>query len=123
MSRVEILIDVQLADIVDRIEVKILHAAFFKLFLEDLLDFVHVGQVVAGKLVGQIKAFPWIRGQRASHGKLRLSAVVAPGGVVIVDAALHGAGDHFVDQLLIHARIVAVDHGQPHGAHAERRKL
>ena len=123
VSRVEILIDVQLADIVDQIEVKILHAAFFKLFLEDLLDFVHVGQVVAGKLVGQIKAFPRMSGQGPAQDQLRVAAVVAPGGVVIVDSALHGAGDHFVDQLLIHARIVAVDHGQPHGAHAERRKL
>ena len=119
--RVQIGVDIHLADIVEQIEIKIIHAAFFQLLFKDLLDLAHIGKVVARELVRQIERFPGILRQSLAKDNLRLAAVIAPSGIVVVDAVRHRIADHLSGGLFIHFRVVAVQHRQSHTAHAQRR--
>ena len=51
--RVEILLDVALADVVEEVEVEVLDAAAFQLFREDFAHLSHVFEVISWELVGQ----------------------------------------------------------------------
>ena len=121
--RVEIGVDVHLADVVEQIKVEIGNAALFELFFKDGLHLVHVGKVVARKFGGQEIAFARIAGKRLTHGDFRVATVIAPGGIIVIHAMLHGVVHHFLRRLLIDFRVVAVQNGQAHRAHAERRQL
>lgn len=57
---IQIGVDIHLADIVHKIEVKILHLQFLKLSLEYLLHLVPIRRVIAGELGRDIKAVPRI---------------------------------------------------------------
>ena len=120
---VQVGVDVHLAHIVEEIEVKVVHLALFQLRFEDLLNFRHIGQVVAGKFVGDVKAVPGMSGQGPAQDQLRVAAVVAPGGVVVVDAVGHGVVHHLRRGVLVHPGIVAADDRQAHAAHAQSGQL
>ena len=62
-------------------------------------------------------------GERLADGDLGVAAVIAPGGIVVVDALFHGIVDHLVDRALVDLGVVAAYDRQTHGAHAERREL
>lgn len=68
--RVQIGVDVHLTDVVEEIEIKIVHPALFQLLLKNLLHLGHVGQVVTGELVGNVKFFPGMFGQGLTQGNL-----------------------------------------------------
>ena len=81
---------------------KVFRLAFLQLPFKNFPHLAHVGKVIAGEFVGQIEAVPGVAFQDPAYDRLGVSAVVAPGGVVVVDAALHGPGDelgglHLVD--------------------------
>ena len=54
---IEIGVYVSFVHIVEKIEVKIVRAAFFELLFEYLFDLVHVREIVSGKLRCEIVAF------------------------------------------------------------------
>ena len=54
--RIQISIDIHLADIVKQIKIKVFHLTFFQLLLEDFFYLRHVCQIISGKLGCQIKA-------------------------------------------------------------------
>ena len=123
MLGVEIVIDVHFTDVMDEVEVEVLHPRLFELLLKDLLDLVHVGKVVAGELRSKVERVAGILAERLAHGNLGLPTVVAPRGVEVVDAVLDSVIDHLLRSGLVDLGIVAVDHRQAHGTHTERRKL
>ena len=116
---VQIGVNIHLAYIVEQIKIKVGHTAFFKLTFKNGLDFVHVGQVISGKLCGEIVIFAGIFVQKLSHHKLGLFPVVSPCGVIVVDALFHGAGDHFFSKCRVNLRIISSNGGQAHGSHTE----
>ena len=116
---VQVGVDVHFADIVEEVEVEVVHLALLQLLLEYLLHFAHVVQVVARELGGQIEALPGILGQGAAHRQLGLAAVVAPGGVVVVDAVLHGVVHHLLSGGLVDLSVLPLQHRQAHGAQAQ----
>ena len=121
--RIKVLVDVHLADVVEQIEVEILHAGLFQLRLKDLPHLWHVGHIVAGKLGRDEKAVPGIPSERIAHDGFGIPAVVAPGRVVVIDALRHGLVHHAEGLFLVDPVVVAVDHGQAHRAKAKRREL
>ncbi len=120
---VQVGVDIHFADVVKEVEVKVVHLALLQLFVEDLLHLVHVGQIVTGKFIGQIEAVPGILPQNSAHYELGIAVVVAPCGVVVVDACLHSPGDHAGGFVLVDNADVAADGGQTHTAKAQGGQL
>ena len=79
----------------DEVKVKITGAGFFKLLLKDLVDgfFGFLRHKADGELGGEVVAFPRITGERLFDKALRLTAVVAVGGVKVIDPVLIGVID------------------------------
>ena len=67
---IQISVNVLFAYIVEQVEVKILHPAFLQLLLKNLLHLVHVRQVIARKLGGQIEALPRMLFEDTPHDQL-----------------------------------------------------
>ena len=120
---VQILLDVQLADVVEEIEVKIVDLTPLKLFLKDLLRFPKIAEIVSGELVRQIEALSRKTRECFSKDDLRMPVVIAPGGVVVIDAAGHCRIDHAESLRLVDLRVVAVQYGQTHGTKSKIRQL
>ena len=68
--RVQVGVDVHFADVVKQVEVEIIHSALLQLLFKYLLYLGHIGQVIAWKLGGQIKALPGVFLQRPANGQL-----------------------------------------------------
>ena len=112
------------ADVVQQVEVEILHPALFQLILKNLLrhhglDALDV--LVAGELVRQVPALARIAPQGCADRVLRFAAVVGVGRIEIVDAGGHGRVHHPV-QLRLIDRAVRPER-QAHCAEAERRQF
>ena len=78
----------------EQIEIKILHNAFFQLLFKNLFHLIHIGKVIARELCSQEIAVPGIGRQYFPHGRFRISVMVSPGRIIIIDAMLHGIGYH-----------------------------
>ena len=110
-----------LADIVQQVEVKILHAAFFQLLGKDCRRIIAVADLMAGILGGKIIAVPGELVQDLPDNHLGHAAVIGIGGVKIIDALLQRIAHHFLRPCLVDA---SVSPGrQTHGAEAETREL
>ena len=120
---VKIGVDVHFAYVVEKIKVKIRHAAAPKLFFKNLLHLRNVRQIIAGEFVGEIEAVARIRGKHPAHHALRTAVVVAVGGVEIVDAVSDGVIDHLLYGGHVDVGEHPVDDRQPHRAHTERGQL
>ena len=120
---VQIGVDVHLAHVVEEVEVEVVHTQLFQLAGEDLPDLAPVGSVVAGELCGNIEPVSRIKGQRFAHHGFRVLAVIAPGGVIIVDAALHGCVHHTQGGSFVDPAVISIEHRQAHRAKAQRGKL
>ena len=120
---VEVGVDVHLADVVEEVEVKILDAALFQLFFKNGFHHVHVGKVVAGKLGGEEELLAGMARKRLAHHQFGISAVIAPGGVEVVDAVRKGIVHHGKRRRLVDLRVVSIRHGQAHAAKAEGGEL
>ena len=119
---IQISIDVQFAHIVEQVEIKVFALASFQLPREDLLHLRHVGQIISGKLAGEMISIPRISGQDLSHHALRIAAVVAPGSVEVIDAVCHGVSGHAGRLFFIDLAVSALQR-QTHAAHAQRGQL
>ena len=117
--RVEILLDVALADVVEEVEVEVLDAAAFQLFREDFAHLSHVFEVISGEFVGQEIALAGIFAVSAADGGLARAVVVAVGCVEVVDAVRVGVVDDALGGLEVNPAVVAVDDRQAHVAHTE----
>ena len=104
---VQIGVDIHLADVVEQVEIKIFHLAFFQLAREDFLYLRHVGQIIAREFAGQIKALPGMLFQSLTDDRLGMAVVVAPGRIVIVDALRHGVVHHVLCRFHINVRVRA----------------
>ena len=80
--------------VVEQIKVKVFHPAPLELCLKDFFYLIHVGQVVAGELVRQIKAVPGVPAQCFAQGGFGIAVVITPGGVKVVDALFDGVVYH-----------------------------
>ena len=120
---VQVGVNVHLTHIVEQIEVEVVHLALLELLLEDLLHLGHVGQVIAGELVGNVEFLPGIPGQGLAQRQLRVAVVIAPGGVVVVHTAGHGLVHHLEGSRLVHLGVVPVNNGQAHAAHTQGGQL
>ena len=49
--------------------------------------------------------------------------MVSPGGVIVIDAPLHGQGHYLLHSGLVYHRIIPVYHGQAHAAQPQVGKL
>ena len=119
---VEVAVHVHLAHVVEEVEVEVAGAGLLELPLEDLLDLAHVGEVVAGELVGEVEGVARVACERAAEHDLRLARVVAPGGVEVVHALLERIVDHLVNGSLVGPGVVAVHARQAHRTEAQPRK-
>ena len=106
----------------EEIEVKILHAALFKLLFKNLRRVIACADDLMAWILGsEIIALAGILAQDSTHDTLRFAAVVGVGGIKIVHAMFHGIGRH-----LRHLRLVngAVRVGrQAHSAKAQQAQL
>ena len=116
---VEIIVDVELAHVVEEVEVEILHSALFQLTGEDLLRLAEVGHIVSRKLGGKTITAARIARKQFSHHVFGLSVVIAPCGVVVIDAVRHGIIHHLSRPLLVDVRIHAVLNGKAHRPEAK----
>mgnify|MGYP003310873999 CR=1 FL=1 len=108
-------------DVVQQIEIKILHAALLQLPFEDIRHIICRRDLMAGELVRQIEALPRIILQNLPDDSLRLAGVIGPGGIEVVDALPDGGVGHGRGQFLVDAFVLA--QRQPHRAESKLRKL
>ena len=108
-------------DVVQQIEIKILHAALLQLPFEDIRHIICRRDLMAGELVRQIEALPRIVLQDLPDDSLRLAGVIGPGGIEVVDALPDGGVGHGRGQFLVDAFVLV--QRQPHRAEAELRQL
>ena len=106
-----------------RKKIEILDLAAPELLGEYLPRLREVGEVVAGELVREIEGLAREGGERLADGDLALAAVVAPGGVEIVDAVLDAVFRHLGDGGEVDVVDGALGVGQAHAAHAEVGEL
>lgn len=106
-----------LVDAVDQVKINVVRAEFAELFLKDLLN-VGVGHYI--ELGAQIVAVPGISAQGLTQKGFRFPRVVDIGGVIVVDALLHGVADD-------RPRLLSVNfppaHRQAHVAHTQAGEL
>ena len=103
----------------EQIEIEVFDIQFLKLGFEDFLYFAPVGGIVTGKLGGQIEAVPGIAGECFAHDQLGMLAMIAPGCIVIVDAAVHGGIHHAQGSRFVNAAVIPVKDRQTHGPKAQ----
>ena len=108
-------------DVVQQIEIEILHAALFQLPFEHALHVIARRDLVSGELVGQIKALARVLLQNFTDDEFRLAAVIRPGGIKIVDALRNGLRRHGGSLLRVDGFVLP--QRQPHRAEPELRKL
>ena len=121
--RIEICIDIFLADIVEQIKIKILRLAFFELLVEDFFYLRHIGKVVAGELVREKIAFSAVTGERLAECYLAQSVMVAPCGIKIINAAFYRFVHHVANSAQVGLFGVVAFTGQTHCTEAERGNL
>ena len=117
--RLYVVVDVQLADIVDKVKIEIIGLEFFHLAGEDFLHPAEVCRVISRKLCCEIEALSRIVFEYPAHHRLGVFAVVSPCGIKIVDAGSKGRGDHIRGCFFINPALVSVNNGKPHGTEAE----
>ncbi len=105
---VQVEVDVLLGHVMEEIEIKEVEPGLLKLLLEDLLDLLCVGRVVAGELGRDVVGAARVASQGDARGHLRDALVVGPGGVKVIDALLKGIVDHPVHGLLVDLAVVAL---------------
>ena len=71
----------------------------------------------------RIEAVPRVSRQRPAHDQLGVLPMIAPCGVVVVDAVLHGGIHHPERGVPVDPAVVAADHRQAHRAEAQRGEL
>ena len=79
-----------------KIEVKVLHPALLELAFKNFSDFGHIYQIITRKFGSQIIVLPWITAKRPPDHGLRISIVISPGGIEIIDPMVHGISHHFL---------------------------
>ena len=120
---IEVLLDVELAHVVHQVVIEVLHATAFQLLGEDDLVLSEIGRIVTRELGRQAIRIAIVAGKGAAHHALRIAPVVAPCGVEVVDAMLHGVVDHLEHSGFVDLVVIAVDDRQAHGAEPERGQL
>ena len=108
-------------DVVQQIEIEILHAALFQLPFEHALHVIARRDLVSRELVGQIKALARVLLQNFTDDEFRLAAVIRPGSIKIVDALRNGLQRHGGSLLRVDGFVLP--QRQPHRAEPELRKL
>ena len=98
---IEILIDIQLADVMVEIKVEIVSFAFLKLFFENLLVLAEVRQIVAWELACKIITASVVFRQSFSDNCLAVACVIAPCGIVLIDTVRHRVIYHLLHSLRI----------------------
>ena len=132
-------IDGVLVQVVEMVDVEIIHAALLQLRLKNLgrvreVDLparearegqptvLGLHQHVTGEFAHKMIALPGINGKRLPRHQLALPLVIAIGGVEIVDAVLIGISDER-DGLLLINRAPLTLRGEPHAAEPETGKF
>ncbi len=100
----------------EQVKVEIFNLTFFQLLLEYLLYLAHIREIVSRELIRELKAFARVAFQRVSDRQFRVSRVISPRGIIIIDPVLHCVADHFIGFRLIDAAVFAVDKRKPHTA-------
>ena len=121
--RVEILLYVHLAYIVEEIKIKVLHSRLFKLLFKDFFYLSHIGKIVTRKLGGNIKLVSGIFGKSLSHNNFRITVMITPCGIVIIDACGHCLVHHLKGFFFINAAVISPDYWQSHGAESKGRQF
>ena len=121
--RVEILLDVHLAHVVEQIKIKILHAALCELLLKNFADLGHIAEIVAGELGGEVVDRARIGGQCLADDSLGVPVVIAPSGVKIIHPVLQRVGDHFGDLRGVDILKILAGSRQAHTAQPQRGQL
>ena len=113
-------------DVVEQVEIKIIHPAGLQLFFKGLRkrNVNALDHLMARELIRKIPAFPGVSCQGFADGKLRLACVVGLGSVKII----HTVGESIVHHLVYHVLVniagaAAGEQGQAHGAEAQGGKL
>ena len=119
---VHVPVDVEFADVVQEVEVEVVHLAFLQLFREDLLVLAEVAEVVSGELGGEPVAVARVSGEGLAHDGLGGPHVVSPGGVEVVDARSVGLVHQGLGLGYVHLSVVSVDDRQAHGTETHHRK-
>lgn len=124
---VEIVFDGGFVNVVHKVEVEVLNAAFFELVGKDRRGVRSLGLIVdlvTGVFVGEIELIPRMPRQSPADGDLGAAAVVGVSGVKVVYAVLDGVVGHFIDLGLIDVGLSAAgEEGQAHGAEAQHGEL
>ena len=123
VARVQIGVDSRLTDVVDQIEVEVVHLALAQLLRKNFPDPGHIGQVIAGEFVRQIEAVPGVALQRPADGQLAGPAVIAPGSVKVVDSVGQGIVHQALGLLLVHLFVPPLHHGEAGAAESQGGQL
>ena len=116
---VEIGIYIDLAYIMEQIEVEMIDAAFFKLFRKYPSYFIYICEIVSGKFVGKKKAVSRISRQEITGYCFRCSVMVASSRVEIVYSPFYRGIEHHRGGILIRLRKIAVFKRKTHRSEAE----
>ena len=84
--RIQILFDVQLADVMHQIKIEIIDLQLFQLLFKYFRGMSHVFQIIARKFCRDIIAAPVIFLQELPHDGFRISVMISPGGIEVIDA-------------------------------------
>ena len=119
---IEILFNIVIVDVVEEVEVELLHPHLFQLLFENFLYLAKIIDVVTGEFVGYVVAFTRVFFQQLSNDELRLSAVIPPRRIKIVDAVFDCVVEHLRGFCLVDLA-ASLYRRKAHTPHAKRRKL
>ena len=119
----QILLDVDLAYVVQQVEVDVVHLELLELLCEDLLVLAEVARIVRGKFRGDVEAVSVVALERLARHDFGITAMVAPRRVKVVDAVLDRIVEHCKRRRLVDFGAVPLEHRKAHRAKPEHGKL
>ena len=121
--RIHVVIHINLAHVVEKIKVKVAHAAPSELLLEYFLYSAYVFPYISRELCGEVKAPPRVVSEYFAYHPFGIAAVIHPCGIIVIYSVFHGEVYHFPCFCLIDALFFAVYDRHTHRAKPQRRKL
>ena len=121
--RIQIVVDIHLAYIMEKIEVEILHAGLSELLGEDLLYLRHVPEIVSGELICKIEALTRMGCERLAHDELGVSVMISPCRIKVINSGSKCFIHHFLCAFDIDLRVIPFNDRKTHRAESQRRDL
>ena len=111
-----------LVNIMQEVEVKILHSAFLQLFFKYCRRVIGITDLMAGILGRQIEGFSRMPCQSLAQNDLRIAGMIRERRVKIIDSVFQCVVHHTEDLFFVDLRRIRFHHGKPHRTKSKTRQ-